>query len=339
MNYFKNKELGFAKDAIIIIDLPNNKSIKTLRDEISRIPGVEMASLSNTPPSSGSVSGTGFKTEDGKEYGTQVKAVDDKYIPLYQLTMLAGKNVIDLDSVQGCIVNEKLAKMIGYNNPSDLVGKRLDFWGKKTEVIGVIKDFHTVSLHQSIDATIMFNSLSAYGNLSVKVNQAKFQEAIKEIQQKWDAAYPDFLFSYQFMDEQIKNFYEREEKMSTLLTVFTSVAIFIGCLGLFGLATFMANQKTKEIGVRKVLGASVESIVFSFSKEYVKLIVIGFLLAAPAAWYIMNQWLNGFAYKITLGPAIFIKALAITFIIAVITVGYRSYQAAMLNPAKSLRSE
>jgi ABC-type antimicrobial peptide transport system permease subunit len=229
--------------------------------------------------------------------------------------------------------------MIGYNNPSDLLGKRLDFWSKKTEVIGVVKDFHTVSLHQSIDATIMFNQVSGYRNLSVKVNQAKFQETIKQIQQKWDAAYPEFLFGYQFMDEQIKNFYEREEKMSTLLTVFTSIAIFIGCLGLFGLATFMANQKTKEIGVRKVLGASVESIVFSFSKEYVKLIVIGFLLAAPAAWYVMNQWLNGFAYKIELGPTIFISGLSITFFIAVFTVGYRSYKAATVNPAQSLKSE
>jgi ABC-type antimicrobial peptide transport system permease subunit len=127
--------------------------------------------------------------------------------------------------------------------------------------------------------------------------------------------------------------------MSTLLTVFTSIAIFIGCLGLFGLATFMANQKTKEIGVRKVLGASVESIVFSFSKEYVKLIVIGFLLAAPAAWYVMNQWLNGFAYKIELGPTIFISGLSITFFIAVFTVGYRSYKAATVNPAQSLKSE
>jgi ABC-type antimicrobial peptide transport system permease subunit len=339
MNYFRNKELGFAKDAIITIGLPNTKSVKTLRDEVSRIPGVEMASLSNTPPSSGSVNGTGFKTEDGKEYGAQIKLIDSNYIPLYQLTLMAGDNVADLDSAQGFLVNEKLTKMIGYTNPSDAVGKRLDMWNKKLPIIGVIKDFHTVSLHQSIDATALFNHLGGYRNLSVKVNQTKFQETIKQIQQKWDAAYPEFLFGYSFMDEQIKNFYEREEKMSTLLTVFTSIAIFIGCLGLFGLATFMANQKTKEIGVRKVLGASVESIVFSFSKEYMKLIVIGFLLAAPAAWYVMNQWLDGFAYKIELGPTIFISGLSITFFIAVVTVGYRSYMAASINPAQSLKSE
>jgi putative ABC transport system permease protein len=339
MSYFRNKELGFAKEAIITISLPNTKSVKTLRDEVSSIPGVEMVSLSNSPPSSGNVNATGFKTEDGKEYGAQIKLIDSNYIPLYQLTLLAGENVPDLDSAQGFIVNEKLAKMIGYHNPSEAVGKRLDMWNKKLPIIGVVKDFHTVSLHQTIDATALFNHLKGYRSLSVKVNRTKFQEAIKQIQQKWDAAYPEFLFEYSFMDEQIKNFYEREEKMSALLTVFTSIAIFIGCLGLFGLATFMANQKTKEIGVRKVLGASVESIVFSFSKEYVKLIGIGFFLAAPAAWYIMNQWLNGFAYKITLGPSIFVTGLLATFSIAVVTVGYRSYKAATVNPAQSLKSE
>ncbi len=339
MNYFKSKDLGFAKDAIIIIGLPDTKPVRILREEISRISGVETASLSNRPPSSGSVSGTSFKTEDGKDYEAQIKLIDGNYITLFQLPLVAGKNVLDLDTAQGFIVNEKLAKMIGYTDPNDAIGKSLKMWKKNLPVVGVVKDFHTVSLHETIEATAMFNHLGGYRNLSVKVNQANFQESIKQIQQKWDATYPEFLFSYEFMDEQIKQFYEREEKMSTLLTSFTLIAIFIGCLGLFGLATFMANQKTKEIGVRKVLGASVESIVFSFSKEYVKLIGIGFVLAAPAAWYIMNQWLKGFAYKITMGPEIFLAGLGITFLIAVITVGYRSYKAAIINPAESLKSE
>ena len=165
------------------------------------------------------------------------------------------------------------------------------------------------------------------------------QETIKLVQEKWEAAYPEFIFSYKFLDEEIKQFYDREQKLSTLLTIFTSIAIFIGCLGLFGLATFMANQKTKEIGVRKVLGASVQSIVILFSKEYVKLIFIGFALASPAAFYVMNQWLSDFAYKITIGPSIFLIGLMLTFLIAIITVGYRSLRAATVNPVDSLRSE
>ena len=165
------------------------------------------------------------------------------------------------------------------------------------------------------------------------------QQLIKQVQQKWETSYPQFIFSYKFLDDEIKEFYEQEEKMSTLLAIFTSIAIFIGCLGLFGLATFMANQKTKEIGVRKVLGASVQSIVFLFSREYVKLIVIGFVLAAPLAWYVMGQWLNDFAYKIDIGPAIFFSGLGISFLIAIITVGYRSLRAATVNPVDSLKCE
>ena len=253
--------------------------------------------------------------------------------------LIAGENVEDLDTAKGFLVNEKLAIMVGYNNPQEIVGKQINLWKKKLPVIGVVKDFHTMSLHQPIEATAMFNRIRNYQTLSVKINPQSMQETIKQIQQKWEGAYPDFIFSYEFLDDSIKEFYESEQKMSVLLSIFTLMAIFIGCLGLFGLASFMANQKTKEIGVRKVLGASVESIVFMFSKEYVKLIVLGFLLASPLAWYIMNQWLSGFAYKIDIGPLIFLTGMGVTFVIAIATVGYRSFQAAIINPAQSLRSE
>jgi ABC-type antimicrobial peptide transport system permease subunit len=155
----------------------------------------------------------------------------------------------------------------------------------------------------------------------------------------WEATYPEYLFSYKFLDESIRGFYEGQERTSVLLTVFTSIAIFIGCLGLFGLATFMINQKNKEIGVRKVLGASVEGIVFLFSKEYMKLIGMGFVFAAPMSWYVMNQWLDGFAYRISLSAWIFLAGLGVTLLVAVFTVGYRSLRAATANPVKSLRYE
>jgi ABC-type antimicrobial peptide transport system permease subunit len=167
----------------------------------------------------------------------------------------------------------------------------------------------------------------------------EFQESIKQVQQKWEAAYPNHIFSYKFLDEEVKEFYESEKRMSTLITVFTFIAIFIGCLGLFGLATFMANQKTKEVGVRKVLGASVQSILFLFSKEYILLILIGFVLAAPMGWIVMNNWLDSFQYKIVMSPFIFALALTVIFVIAIATVGYRSLRAALANPSISLRSE
>lgn len=318
----------------------SDSKMRTLRDETTRLAGVEMASLCNNPPSSGSVSGTDFQIE-GKDdrFGTQVKLVDSHYLDLFGLTLVAGNNLADLDTAQGFIVNEKLSSMVGYTNPNDIIGKRIKMWGKNLPVVGVVKNFHTVSLEDPIEATIMLNRIRNYQTLSLKLNPATLQESIKQVQQKWEAAYPDFIFSYEFMDVQIKEFYEQEEKMSIMLTLFTCLAIFIGCLGLFGLATFMANQKTKEVGVRKVLGASVESIIVMFSKEYARLIVLGFLLAAPIAWFVMNKWLDKFAYKIEIGPSIFIAGLGITALIAVLTVGYKSFAAATANPVKSLRSE
>lgn len=344
MNYFKNKDLGFRRDAIITVPLPELKEgmskVRTLREEVSRLKGVEQASLSNTAPSSGSVWSTDFQVEGKDEhFGTQIKLIDGKYLELYGLELVAGSNVLDLDTAQGFVVNEKLASLVGYNDPKEIIGKTIRMWGKTLPVIGVVKNFHTMSLREPIEATIMLNQIGSYSILSLKINQAGVSETVEEIKQKWEAAYPEHIFSYQFLDEQIQEFYEREQKMSMLLTLFTGLAIFIGCLGLFGLATFMANQKTKEVGVRKVLGASVESIIILFSKEYVKLIVIGFLFAAPAAWYIMTQWLDTFTYKIKMGPSIFAVGLAITFFIAIATVGYRSFKTAMANPAKSLRSE
>ena len=349
MDYYKNKDLGFKKDAILTIPIPENErfgnkdgtsKMKTLREELSVISGVEMASLSSRPPSSGSVSSTDFQIEGREEhFGTQVKLVDGNYLNIYGIELVAGANLLDLDTAQGFIVNEKLAATIGSKNPQELIGKVVRMWGKKLPVVGVVKNFHTMSLHEPIEATIMFNSIRNYATISLKVNPSNYQAVVKQVQKRWEAAYPEHIFSYKFLDEEIKEFYERESKMSTLLTVFTTMAIFIGCLGLFGLATFMANQKTKEIGVRKVLGASVKSIIVLFSSEYVKLIMFGFILAVPASWYVMNLWLNDFAYKIEIGPSIFLVGLGSTFLIAIIAVGYRSLRAATVYPVDSLRSE
>ncbi len=348
-NYFRSKDLGFRKDAIITIpveamvsraDSSNSMRMKTLRAEVMRLPGVESASLSNSPPSSGSVSGTGFTVEGSEDfYETQVKTIDGNYLSLFGLPLVAGKDVLDLDTAQGFLVNEKLASLTGHANPSDMLGKRIDMWGKKLPVIGVVKDFHTMSLHTPIEATILLNRIRNYRTLSVSIHPANMQETIGEIKKKWEATYPELIFSYDFMDESIREFYESEQRTSVLMTIFTSLAIFIGCLGLFGLASFMANQKTKEIGVRKVLGASIENILMIFSREFIILIGIGFAIAAPLAWVSMNRYLDEFAYKIELGPMIFLAGLGVTLLVAMATIGYRSIRAAMVNPVESLRSE
>ncbi|MBL7866127.1 MAG: FtsX-like permease family protein, partial [Cyclobacteriaceae bacterium] len=272
-------------------------------------------------------------------FETQVKAIDGNYLDLYGLQLVAGTNLQDLDTAQGFLVNEKLARVTGHANPAEMVGKRIDMWGKKLPVVGVVRDFHTVSLHTPIEATILLNRIRNYRTLSVQIRPGEFQTTLATIQKMWETTYPEYIFSYEFMDQSIQEFYESESKLSALLTAFTSLAIFIGCLGLFGLASFMANQKTKEIGIRKVLGASVNHILLIFSREFVVLIVVGFAAAAPVAWYLMNEYLSEFAYKITLGPELFLGGLTLTLLVAGATVGYRSVRAALVNPVDSLRSE
>lgn len=347
MNFYQQQHLGFSKDAILITTIPQGSDVaqrastmRTLREEMLRVPGVEDASLSHTPPASDHVSETNFIVkEKGKDHATQVKQVDGHYMEMFDLTLIAGQNIQDLDTATGFIVNETLTKVAGFDKPEDMIGQVMRVWRRELPVVGVVKDFHTVSLHDPIEATVLFNSTKGYRNLALKIDLNKAQDVIAELKTKWEAAYPEDLFEYNFLDDSIHQFYDGERKMSLLISVFTSIAIFIGCLGLFGLATFMANQKTKEVGVRKILGASVESILMIFSREFLMLIAIGFLLAAPLAWLVMQQFLNEFAYKITIGPGIFLMALGITILIALLTVGYRSFRAATVNPVKSLRSE
>ncbi len=349
MNYLKNKDLGFRKDAIITLSIPEEEKpvegdgeskMRTLRNELLTIAGVEMTSLSNTPPSSGSVSTTNFKIEgDDKDYGTQVKQVDGHYLDLYGLELLVGEGVADTDTAQSFIVNERLVHVAGFKDSNEILGKRIRMWGKTLPVSGVVKNFHTVSLQDPLEATIMLNRIRGYSTLSVKLNPQSKAQTLPQIQKLWEQAYPEFIYSYEFVDDQIREFYESERETSVLLTGFTSLAIFIGCLGLFGLTVFMANQKTKEIGVRKVLGASVESILFLFSREFIKLVVLGFLVAAPLAWYVGNEYLNQFAFRVSIGPSVFLIGLTVTLTIAFITVAYRSFHAAKANPVNSLRSE
>jgi putative ABC transport system permease protein len=347
MDYLSNKDLGFSKDAVINVEIPRREEpgageskMRTLRDQLSTLAGVENVSLNNSAPSSSNVSGTNFRIEGKDEdYGTQVKQVDGNYVELFNLKVLAGETIGDYDTAQSFLVNEKLVETIGMASPEEIVGTEIRMWGKRLPVAGVVKNFHTVSLSQAIEPVVILNRMRGFSNISVKLNHASMQETIPQIQKLWEQAYPEAIFSYEFLDEQVKSFYDSQRKMSVLLGIFTSMAIFIGCLGLYGLVTFMANQKTREIGIRKVLGASVGGIVLIFSREFAILILIGFALAAPAAWFGMQDFLNSFAYKVPLEPAVFLAGIGATVFIAMLTVGYRSFRAANANPVDSLRSE
>ncbi len=350
MDYWEERDLGFARDATVFVPIPESEEpaaastresrMRTLRDEMLAVPGVVLASLSSTPPSSGSTSRTNFSVDGvAGEYTTQVKQVDGNYVDLFKLELLAGNDVEDYDTARGFLVNETFARTVGFGEPVDILGKNISLWGRRLPVVGVVKDFNTTSLTNPIEPTILFNRMRGYRTLSVKIDMRQSEEVLAELKRRWEATYPEHLFEYEFLDESIKQFYEGQRKMSLLLGSFTTLAIFIGCLGLFGLAAFMANQKTKEIGVRKVLGASVTSIIVMFSREFLVLIFIGFVLAAPLGWWAMNAFLQEFAYKIEPGVGMMFLALVITVVIALLTVGYRSIRAATVNPVQSLRYE
>lgn len=343
MDFLNNKDLGFEKDAIVSVPIPENAPInnrKALKSELSRMKGVESSTLCFTPPSSGSVAMTSYKLEGIEEsHRTQVKMGDADYVDLFQIKLIAGNGLAGLDSANSCLVNEQLVKSVGLKNPEDIIGRVLSVWGMKLPVVGVVKDFHTMSLTRAIDPTIIFNDLSEYTVLSVKLKGGSVNETLKEIEKSWSTLYPDFLFSYEFLDNEIKEFYETEQQMSSLLVLFSAIAIVIGCLGLYGLISFMANEKEKEIGVRKVLGASTGNILIIFSKEFIILIVVAFVIASPLAAYVMGEWLNNFAYRVPLNSLMFVTGIGITLLIALATVGYRSVRASLANPVDALRNE
>ena len=348
MKFMNAKDLGFKKDAVLLVPIPLSEQVGpgsgpskmvTLRDEMLRVPGVNAASLNASAPSSGNVNGTNFRMAGSEQdYETQVKQVDGNYIPLFDLKLVAGRNLDDLDTANGFVVNEKLCEVVGIA-PEDMVGKVIHMWGRDLPVVGVVKNFHTVSLENPIEATILLNRRARYSILALEVDLTKTQAIIDALKPRWEAAYHESIFTYDFLDARIQQFYQGYKRMSVMLSVFSGIAIFIGCLGLFGLATFLSNQKTKEIGVRKVLGASVESIVLLFSTEYLKLISLGFVIAAPIAWFVMGKFLENFEYKINISAWIFVAGFGATIVIALITVGYRSIRSAVANPATALRSE
>ena len=207
------------------------------------------------------------------------------------------------------------------------------------EIVGVIKDFNQVTLQDAIDPLYMTTQASRYFSANLQLRTANYQRVIGQLEKLYNQVYPESYFTHQFVDEQIERSYQQEQTMGKLVNFFAGIAVLIGCLGLYGLVLFMATQKTKEIGVRKVLGASVGSILWLFGREFTRLIAVAFVLAAPLAWYVMNGWLREFEYKITLGPGIFVVAIVATVLVAALTVSVQSVKAALTNPVKSLRSE
>ncbi|MFC4873299.1 ABC transporter permease [Negadavirga shengliensis] len=346
LRYSSQADLGFQKDAIVMFPVPerDKSKISTLNSEVSGLAGVEkVAFCSDAPASQGWASVTvqfDSRTEN-ENFDISVKAGDDRYVPMFGLQVIAGRNLSPSDTVREFLLNETAIAKFGVHSPEDVLGKKMRIGLNNSEgvVVGVVKDFHNKSFHETIDPICITSSNGWYRNFAVKINPASLQPTLTAIEKSWKEVFPDRVFEYHFLDEQIARFYELDNMILRLVQVFAGIAIIIGCLGLYGLISFMAAQKTKEIGVRKVLGANTFSVVWLFGREFTSLLLVAFVIAAPLAWWVMNRWLENFIYKIDIGADVFMMSIAITFMIALIAVGYKSIKAALANPVGSLRSE
>ncbi|MFY0593009.1 ABC transporter permease [Roseivirga sp.] len=345
MNYFSSVDMGYEKEHIIFFNMAENEleKQKLWRSRVGEIPGVKSVSVASHPPFSGSIMGTNsyYNTSDTSrtEINIQFKRVDNSYADTYGLRLVAGDWVVQSDTMSQFVVNETFLTKAGITNPQDAIGEIATVWGRKFPIVGVVSDFHSTTLSDAIEPMMMFADARQNRTVGLKINGARTKEIITELEDIWYDMHEEYEFDYDFIDAQIKEFYETEEKMSQSLTVFAGISIFIGCLGLYGLVAFMANQKSKEIGIRKVLGASVSSLVSNFSLEFLKLVFIAFLFAGPFAYLLMDFWLQEYKYSISIGPLIFISSIVLSVIIAVLTTGFRSLRAATANPVNSLRND
>jgi ABC-type antimicrobial peptide transport system permease subunit len=268
-----------------------------------------------------------------------IMPADTAYFHLYNLQLAAGRIYFPSDTMREFVVNETIADNLGFKDPQQAIGKMINVNGKLLPIVGVVKNFHTSSLRDSIGPVVLTTMKDAYGTANIKINMAKAKPVIATIQNIWDKLFPDYVFEYNFLDQTIANYYRQEYELSMLYKIFSGIAIFISCLGLYGLISFMAIQRRREIGIRKVLGAPVRDIVVMLSKEFTLLIVIAFLIASPLAWYYMHQWLQQYSYRISIGLWFFIATILSSLIIAWLTVAYIAIKAAIANPVKSLRTE
>lgn len=346
LNYMRNADLGFSTDQVITISTPHDHRSSILAEKVRQIAGVKQVTKQWSAPLSENYALTRMNYNSGgkKEFEVSAKVGDANFIPLYQLKLTAGRNYYPSDTLKELVINHSLVKAMGFKHDAEALGQVLGFSGKEFPVVGVVADFHENSLHQQIKPTFIAHLPNMEGNLGIKLNAAgknmgEVKATLAKIQSTWKAIYPDDKLDYTFLDDAIDRLYSREQKLSTLVNTAAAIAVLISCLGLLGLATFTAEQRTKEIGVRKVLGASISSIVLMLSRDFVLLVGIAILIGSPVAWWGIQKWLNKFAYRVDLEWWVFALAGVMALGIALITVSFQSLKAAVRNPVESLRGE
>jgi putative ABC transport system permease protein len=348
MNYFQNASMGFDKDAIVMVPLPNDSArlfkSDALKTKLLQQAGIKNVSISSFSPMDKASWDGDFKFDNAvkkSDFNPDFKWADADYFKTYNIQFVAGRPYYPADTVNGFVVNEMMVKKLGFKNPEDILGKKINIFDGAiiAPVVGVVKDFNGSSLKKEMKPIVLGSWKLVYRSINIKMQPQTAKQTLATIEKLWNKTYPDFVYEYQFLDDKIASFYKQENQLSQLYKICAGIAIFISCLGLYGFVSFMAVQRTREVGIRKVLGSSVISIVYLFSKEFTVLIGVAFLIATPLAYFFMHRWLQNYAYRIDIGVGIFLLTILISEIIAWLTVGYQAIKAAVANPVNSLRSE
>lgn len=343
-DYLKNKDLGMDKHLILHVNLPETETsqLAALRNELSALPEVADLSFFRSAPSV-QTSGGGtikFENRDWEKFVARSRAADEHFVKTYGLKLVAGRNPVHSDTLNELLINRKLVRALGLKSPEDALNRRLLVGdaGKTGTIVGVLSDFNNGDLYTGIEPTIVFADHTRYRWGGVKLSSMN-AGTIDRIAKVWQKQFPENVFEYSFYDDEIAKFYQREELATRLTTTFALLSVCLSCLGLFGLAIFAIEQRTKEIGVRKVLGASVTGITAMLSMDFLKLVFVAIIVASPVAWYFMDRWLQDFAYRIEISWWIFALAGFLATGIALLTVSFQSIKAALTDPVKSLRTE
>jgi putative ABC transport system permease protein len=355
-NYLNNKDLGFSKDQVVYFQVRDEfaEKLETFKNEMRTLQGVVSVTSGYGLPGD-AFAGDGIilpKKDGAKEYGTKLFIGDHDYIKTLGLHLIAGRDFsreMATDEKEAFIINETAVKEFGLGTPERAIGQPMHWkeWQpadslqpvKKGKIIGVVRDFHYQSLHEKVTASVIQIYPQATFTIAAKLRAAEVKNTLASLNRLWNQFAPGYPFDYKFMDESFGKMYSSEQKLSTLLWIFALMAIAVGCMGLFGLAAFSAEQRTKEIGIRKVLGASAVNIAALLSKSFVRLVLISSLIAFPLAWWAMNKWLEDFSYRIEIGWWIFVVAGVTCLLVALVTVSFHAVRAAVSNPVKSLRTE
>ncbi|RYY18251.1 MAG: FtsX-like permease family protein [Chitinophagaceae bacterium] len=355
MNYFYNKETGYRKEGMLTVEMPSNdiQKLTRFRTLLMTQGDVQNITFSSGPPTSASNGFSSVRLPSGAasdNFTIERKFVDNHYLKTFEIELIAGRDLMQGDSVRlgeevnryNVLINKKAALKLGFATPTAAIGKPILLNDKEyATVVGVTADFSNASLQQQAGPCLMFYGLNWISFAGIHVNNANDAAVNRHIKQSWESVYPDNIFKSGTLDEYIRNkaFYIIEDVMYKGFRIFVVIAIIIGCMGLYGLVAFLAAQRQKEIGIRKVLGASVRGIVYLFSREFTWLITIAFIIAAPLGYLSMQAWLQTFANRIELHPGYFIAAFLMSLLVAGVTISFQSVKAAVANPIKSLRSE